>query len=131
MAKLIRTKYPDLILPPGVRIRGHIYKDTGRFGLFSFGDYEFGKINAVGRDLDGIYQMRHYNEGFFPSKIRFPRVSPNFPTVNRLAARGKFRDANAAWLPLTDQEKEFYNNKAKSIRLTGRMLFVKNYMLSH
>ena len=112
-------------------IKEAIYKDTGRFGLFCFGDYEFGAYHSVGRELDGVYQMRHCHDGIIPVKMRFPKTRAAAPSAAVLAVWAKFRAGMGAWGALTAEEKEVYNKIAIKYRKNGRSIFMKNYMLSN
>lgn len=111
-------------------IKEAIYKDTGRFGLFCFGDYDFGEFHARGRELDGVYQMRHCHDGIIPVKMRFAKEYKNYAVGNRAIGRNKFAAGMAAWKALTDEEKKVYNDIAIKYRKNGRSIFMKKYMLS-
>lgn len=131
MTKLIHSKDAAPMIPFIAVIRRDIYRDTGRFGLFQFADYEFGAQNSIGRDFDGVYQMRHCREGYIPVKMRFQETREETPTVKRLAAWSKFRSAVAAWKALTDEEKEVYYNKESPKHRRANNIFIREYMLSH
>ena len=130
MAKLIREKDGPKIIPFVGQITGNLFRDTGRFGLFHFGDYEFGSENEINKDFDGIYQVRHCYDGRKIVKMRFQKTREEYPTVARVANWNKFADAMAAWANLTANEKSVYNERGKALRLHGVNVFVKKYMLS-
>ena len=112
-------------------IKEAIYKDTGRFGLFCYGDYDFGEHHARGRELDGVYQMRHCYDGLIPVKMRFAKEYKNQAVGNRAIGRNKFAAGMSAWGGLTPEQKEVYNLIAINNRTNGRSIFMKNYMLSN
>jgi len=89
---------------------------------------KFGK--ATGPDVlgvHGIYQMRYMRGRKQPLKMKF--YQPTNPrSVSQQANRHKFRDAMAAWSALTNSEKTVYIQRAKSYRLIGYNLFVRDYM---
>lgn len=130
MSKLIRVKGGPTMVPFIKTIREAIYKDTGRFGLFCFGDYDFGEFHARGRELDGVYQMRHCYDGIIPVKMRFAKEYKNHAVGNRSIGRNKFAAGMAAWGALTAEEKKVYNDIATKRRTNGRSIFMKKYMLS-
>jgi len=130
MTKLLRVKGALPIVPFVKTIRNRLYKDTGRFGLFRYGNYEFGAENEIGRDMDGVYQMRHCNEGYIPIKMRFQKTREETPTPARVANWDKFKNAMTEWQALTDEQKAVYNERAKGINKTGHNIFISEYMLS-
>ena len=130
MSILTRSKLNKTFIPFCKEIRKDIYRDTGRYGLFSFGAYEFGAENEIGRDIDGVYQMRHGVKGPIAVKMRFALTREKYPYPDRVVLWDKMRAGVAAWKNLTTPEKEVYNIRAKGKRLTGYNLFIKEYMLS-
>jgi hypothetical protein len=130
MTKLLRYKGAPPAVPFIKEIRNRLGKDTGRFGLFEFGNYEFGSINAIGRDLDGVYQMRRCSEGKIPVKMRFQETREETATPARVANWSKFASAVASWQALTDEQKAVYNERAKGTSKTGNNIFISEYMLS-
>jgi len=130
MTKLLRVKGAAPSVPFVKTIRNRIYHDTGRFGLFNYGNYEFGAENEIGRDLDGVYQMRDCVEGKIPVKMRFQLTREETPTEARVANWTKFAEAVAAWQALTDEQKKVYNDRAKGTSKTGNNIFISEYMLS-
>ena len=131
MTKLIHFKGAAPMVPFITSIKQSIFRDTGRFGLFQFADYEFGAQNSIGRDFDGVYQMRHCHEGYIPVKMRFQISRENTPTVKRLAAWNKFRAAISAWKSLTSEQKQVYYNRENKKHRRGNNIFITEYMLSH
>lgn len=130
MTKLIRRKGVANNPNYTSTIRGRLGSDTGRFGLFHFGAYEYGAQNEIGLDHHGVYQMRHCIEGKIPVKMRFPKTIPETSTPAREAVWAKYRAAILGWQSLTDEQKAVYNERVKGTRLNGCNLFVKEYMLS-
>jgi len=130
MTKLLRVKGAAPMVPFIKTIRNRLYKDTGRFGLPHFGNYEFGAENEIGRDLDGVYQMRHCKEGYIPVKMRFQKTREETPTEARVANWNKYAAGIAAWQALTDEQKAVYNERAKGTNKTGNNIYISEYMLS-
>jgi len=130
MTKLLKYKGAPRAIPFIKTIRNRLYRDTGRFGLFNYGNYEFGAENEIGRDFDGVYQMRNCVEGKIPVKMRFQLTREETPTAPRVANWNKFAAAVAAWQALTDEQKKVYNDRAKGTNKTGFNLYIKEYMLS-
>lgn len=131
MAKLIRVKGGPQIIPFCKRIRKKLGNDTGRYGLFHYGKYEYGAQNEIGFDLHGVYQMRYCKEGYIPVKMRFQKTREEVATGPRQANWDKFAAAILAWKSLTQEEKEAYNKRAYRKTLYGCNLFIREYMLSH
>ncbi len=104
--------------------------DTGRFGLFNYGNYEFGAENEIGLDLFGVYQRRMTKKGYQTVKMRFQLTREEIVTIPRRANWDKYAAALGAWADLTDEQKEVYNIRVKNLPMNGRNLFVKEYMLS-
>lgn len=130
MTKLIREKGSPPQIPFIGRIQNRVWRDSGRFGLFDYGDYEFGSENAIGRDLDGVYQMRRCLDGIIPVKMRFQETREEVATPARVANWNKYAAGIAAWQALTPEQKAVYNERANGKRLTGNNIFIKEYMLS-
>ena len=129
--KILRYKGAPKITSFTNRITGQIGKDTGRFGCFHYGIYEYGSECEIGLDAQGVYQMRWCTEGYIPVKMRFPLTVPEASTPKREATWAKYRAALIAWHALTDEQKMAYNIRTKRTRLNGCNLFVREYMLSH
>jgi len=130
MVKIVKTNSMSGLPSFVSTIRNRLYRDTGRFGLFNFGNYEFGAENAIGRDADGVYQMRPTKNGPVAVKMRFQLTREETPTPARVANWNKFAAGVAAWHLLTDEEKLVYNNKAKGTTKYGFNIFLSEYMLS-
>ena len=130
MTKLLRYKGAPRMIPFIKVIRNRLFRDTGRFGLFLFGNYEFGAENSINRDFDGVYQMRRCLEGYTPVKMRFQETREEVATPARVASWNKFKLAILAWQALTPAEKKVYNDRAKGTSKTGNNLFISEYMLS-
>lgn len=130
MTKLLRVKGAAPQVPFIKTIRNRLHRDTGRFGLFHYGNYEYGAENEIGRDLDGVYQMRNCQEGYIPVKMRFQKTREETPTDARVANWNKFANAVSAWQALTDEQKAVYNERAKGTNKTGNNIFISEYMLS-
>lgn len=104
--------------------------DSGRFGLFRYGKYEFGAENEIGFDSHGVYQVRSCKEGQITVKMRFQITREEVVTPDRRANWDKYAAATRAWSSLTQEEKNVYNERVKELPMNGRNLFVKEYMLS-
>lgn len=130
MSKLIREKGAPPQIPFSGRIQNRVWRDSGRFGLFDYGDYEFGSEGAIGRDWCGVYQMRRCLEGIVPVKMRFQVTREEVATPLRVANWNKFKAAVAAWQALTPEQKAVYNERAKYLPKTGNNIFISEYMLS-
>ncbi|OGY41926.1 MAG: hypothetical protein A2Y67_03855 [Candidatus Buchananbacteria bacterium RBG_13_39_9] len=128
--KLVREKGMPPIIPFCGYIAKDLFRDTGRIGLFHFGAYEFGAENEIGRDFDGVYQMRHGRDGRIAVKMRFQKSREEYPTVARVACWNKFAAGMAAWKALTIEQKMVYNEVGKRRKKYGSNLFMKQYMLS-
>ena len=70
MTKLLRYKGAPPAIPYVKTITKKLGRDSGRFGLVPYGDYEFGAENSIGFDFHGVYQMRNCVEGRIPVKMR-------------------------------------------------------------
>lgn len=130
MTKLLLTKDspPWMQLLQGARKK--IGWDSGRFGLFTYGNYEFGAENEIGLDAHGVYQTRSCAEGQITVKMRFQLTREEVATPARVANWEKYAAALGAWADLTQEQKNVYNERAKELPMNGRNLFVKEYMLS-
>jgi hypothetical protein len=129
--KILRVKGGSKVTAFTNRITGQLGKDTGRFGLFHYGSYEYGAINEIGFDEHGVYQMRWCQEGYIPVKCRWPLTVPEVATPARQIVWAKYRQAIIEWQALTSEQKAVYNERVKGTRLNGCNLYVKEYMLSH
>jgi hypothetical protein len=103
-----------------------IYFFRDEFGIAAFGTSLFADVIL----LSGIYRTdnvtgrtKHYREPFY--------ITKNPRTENQQIQRNKFADAVAGWQVLTDEQKLFYNNKAKGKHLSGYNLYLKEYLLSN
>lgn len=130
MTKLLRIKGAQPAVPFIKTIRNKLNRDTGRYGLFNYGNYEYGAENEIGRDMDGVYQMRNCEEGYIPVKMRFQKTREETPTDARVAVWAKFANAVSGWLALTDEQKAVYNERAKGTNKCGMNIYISEYMLS-
>lgn len=130
MTKLISTKDTYLLHPFVKTIRGKIGRETGKFGTFNFGDYEFGADNSVGLDTSGVYQMRHCLDGIIPVKMKFRKNNNRIFSAALIASENKFKNAQESWFNLTIEQQQVYNERAKRKKMYGRNLFIREYMLS-
>ncbi|MFA5360330.1 MAG: hypothetical protein WC349_05275 [Patescibacteria group bacterium] len=130
MTKLIRTKDAPPMIPFVSRICKKLGNDTGRFGLFHIGNYEYGSENEIGFDFHGVYKMQHCKEGYIPVKTKFRVTNKKTITPAYIASQNKFAGAIPAWRALTAEQKAVYNNRAKRKLMYGYNLFIKEYMLS-
>lgn len=105
--------------------------DTGRFGLFRYGNYEFGSENEIGFDSFGVYQRRLTTKGYRTVKMRFQITREEVETPARRANWDKYAAALGAWADLTQEQKDVYNLNSRGLLMNGRNLFVKEYMLSN
>lgn len=80
-------------------------------------------------DVQGIYQIRHNSKGQYTQRMRSYRPT-NPRTVAQQANRSIFADAMSAWVALTDEEKQAYNQRARKIQLFGKNLFIREYYQS-
>ena len=96
-------------------------------------------------DLERLFRVTdfHRNQGQVGKTIIFryksdkqrqdiyPYVVPRNPkTVRQQDNRGKFAQAMAAWALLSPEDKAVYEAAAKPLKLFGKNLFVKEYMLA-
>jgi len=130
MAKLLRVKDCPEWMWKFENARKKIGWDSGRFGLFRYGNYEFGWENEIGFDEHGVYQRRSCVEGQITVKMRFPLTREEVETPARVANWEKYAAALDAWDSLTQEQKDVYNESAKEFLMNGCNLFVKEYMLS-
>lgn len=79
--------------------------------------------------LDGIYQRRHSKAGIFYVKEKFYKPT-NPRTPQQQAGRIKFTAGVAAWKALSPQEKEHWLHSKRAKLMTGRNLFLRNFMLN-
>ena len=128
--KMVRDKESPPMIPFVGTIQKRLFRDTGRFGLFSFGYYEFGSENEINRDFCGVYQMRNCSEGRVPCKMRFQISRESKPTPARVARWTKFSEGVLAWQALTDEQKAVYNKKAIGKHRTGFNVYMTKHMLS-
>lgn len=128
MTKLIRTKEAGPIIPFCKMIKKKLGNDTGRFGHFHLGVYEYGSENELGLDFHGIYQMRACKEGQVPVKMRFRVSNRKTITSAYIASQNKFAGAIPAWRALTDEQRAVYNIRAKKKLMYGYNLFIREYM---
>jgi len=128
-ATRLKTDLQDLT-EINLDIRRKVFRDTGRFGTFYFGCYEFGHINMKGLDFTGVYQGRAKNQSKRVIKTRFKRRYGGTPTPEKLVWEEKMRNAVQAWQNLTDEEKNVYNEEVKGQSRSGYNLFIKRHLLS-
>lgn len=113
-----------------IRIRQKLGKDTGRLGAFEIGNYENGADTDQDSEHHGIYQIRITEQGRVSTRLRFPGYKPVTTSPAQEASREKLRKAVIAWRGLTDSEKLSYNKRAVVKKISGYLLFIKEYMLS-
>jgi len=97
-----------------------------RFGGAIFGLSKFGHKNIYA----GIYQQRKGIKGKITVIEKFYRPT-NPQSVAQQANRQKYADSVSAWQGMTDEQKEPYRQRAKSLPYSGYNLFQKEYILSH
>jgi len=98
-------------------------KDIHAFGLRGKLGTEEGQEE---HPIFGIYQRRHSRLGTSTAKMKFySPVPPKTPL--QLGSWLVLYEANQAWHELTEEEKEIYNERAKSRPLTGYNLFIREY----
>lgn len=93
-----------------------------------FGDIVFGySQNGEDNPFAGIYQRKKTLFGYKTSKMKFYR-----PPLGRTPAqdllRLKFSAACSGWNDLTNEEKAFYNEKGKKLKLYGRSVYISEFM---
>lgn len=106
----------------GDAIRGKV-QSPSLFGTAQFGAFKV----AAGADTYGIYQVRtrggkqiHVKE-----KLYVPR---NPQTETQQNWRGIFRDAVLSWQNLSENEKEYYKEIAKSLNMSGYNFYLSEYL---
>ena len=103
-----------------------MYGPNGHLGNNKIGYFALGLENPDA----GTYRVD--NPGGKQKTIRNKFYMQNKPrTANQNAAVQNFTDGMAAWKDLTDEEKELYNERAKTFRIEGVNLFMREYMLSN
>lgn len=130
MTKLIRTKDAPPIIPFCKMIKKKLGSDTGRFGLLHFGVYEYGAENEIGLDFHGVYAMCNCVEGKIPVKYRFRKTDEKTITAAYIASQNKLASAVLAWQNLTIEQKSVYNIRAKTKKMYGYNIFIKEFILS-
>ena len=95
------------------------------FGIAVFGGATFGNYFL----LSGLYQLRHSKTGKHSWRINFYNYKITH-TAGQQTHREKIQSAAAAWVGLTDPEKEVYNQRALGKRYSGYNLFLKEFLLS-
>lgn len=104
--------------------RGKIGKPY-KYGLRRYGQFLYGQKQPKW----GIYQIR--TRGGHRTHVQMIHYKPTNPqTETQQANRQKYADGVAAWQSLTDEQKSVYNSKAKSKRMSGYNLFLREYLLS-
>lgn len=78
----------------------------------------------------GIWQMRMTKRGKRPIRMKFYRPT-NPETGPQQANREKFADAMAAWMALTDEEREVYRKRARPLNLNGWNIFIREYFINN
>jgi hypothetical protein len=96
------------------------------FGSAHFGYTRFGDFNVY----SGIYQKHNTPAGKRDSRMQFywptnPQTSP------QQAWRAVFAQGFSDWGGLTPTEKAEYNRRARSRKMSGFNLFMREYLLSH
>lgn len=103
-----------------------IYFFYSEFGNSAFGIDFFGNVVI----LSGIYRTDNVTgETLFYREPYY--ITRNPRTESQQANRQKFADAMTAWHDLTDEQREVYTKYAHKIKMWGRNLFIKEYLLSH
>ena len=98
---------------------------TAMLGWNRLGKFALGLENPKA----GVYRVD--NPGGHQKSIRNPFYMQFKPrTANQNAAADKFKNCKNAWLLLTEEEKNEYNEEAKKYRITGYNLYIKQCMLS-
>ena len=96
------------------------------FGLSSFGKTQFGDfiiMTGIFRRDNVTGEVKYYREPYYTPKN--PRSEP------QQTNRGKMTAGVAAWLALTQEQKNQYNKAAIGKRMSGYNLFLKQYLLSN
>jgi hypothetical protein len=100
------------------QLRGKI-SPYNSYGGRSFGVAEYGDSNPA----TGIYQVRPRKSGNINVKMKF-----YWPTNHQYEPqqtwRGIFGIAISAWQALTEEDKNFYNNRAIGKPMSGYNLFI-------
>lgn len=107
------------------------------FGSFLLGDSKLGDDDIIVRVdydkdivLSGVYSLKHLNGKHFFTRGRY-YIPTNPRTEKQTAVRSRFRDSVLAWKNLTENEKTFYNKKAKGKPTSGICIFISEYIHSH
>ncbi len=78
----------------------------------------------------GIYSVKHTLSGRKVSRMR--QYGPSNPqTVAQQAWRAVFSAGRSAWASLTTLQKGAYNERARSSRMTGFNLYMREYLSAH
>lgn len=78
--------------------------------------------------IGGIYQK--YNRGGRRLYRKMKYYTPTYSDTEAIqASRSKFADAIIAWRALTTEQQTRYNQKARTRRMSGYNLFIREYML--
>ena len=113
--------------PYGIRIYGDVFEDENKdeFGIKLYGDFDYGEDKRIW----GIYQRRHNKGKVVYAKMKF-YIPSNPRTVPQQNWRAVFGAGMTAWGNLTNEQKEVYNERAKSLHLHGVNLFMREYLKS-
>ena len=109
------------------------YREFGcsMFGAVKFGQdpvyFEFSDGEKI--EISGIYQCRKSSKGsvFVRERFYFPS---NPKTESQLLTRSNLSNAVSSWQDLTEEAKNFYNNKARGFNMSGYNLYIREYIKS-
>lgn len=130
MAVLRHNNPDDVMIRHCMSIRKTLGKDTGRIGTWEIGDYQNGSDFSEGKAHYGVYQVRTISEGRCSIRLKFAQKRPVTYTPAQEVNRLKIKNAVLAWQSLTSLQKQSYNKRAIVKKISGYMLFIKEYMLS-
>ena len=100
--------------------------DKNEYGVRLYGGVIYGTDDVRA----GIYQRRHGKGKVLYARLNFYNPS-NPKTILQQANRTKFASGMTVWSNLTQNEKEVYNERAKTYQLHGVNLFLKEYLNSN
>jgi hypothetical protein len=100
--------------------------NQNEYGYRTFGRVIFGTDDIRA----GIYQRRHNKGKVVYARLKFYNPA-NPKTVPQQANRTKFAQGMQAWVNLTQNQKDVYNERSKTYGLHGVNLFLKEYLNSN
>ena len=103
-----------------------VYNIPSEYGAKIYGDFLYGQTNEIW----GIYQRRHKQGKVVYIRLRF-YTPANPQTVPQQSHRATFAAGMTAWGVLTQEQKDVYNERAKSLHLHGVNLFMREYLNSN